>query len=74
MVRQAFRASVLVFAVIAASSTSFADHHEVGEVEKAVKKFYSQLSSGQFKEAMNHVAIGGNGYVAQGGLMAIGSE
>lgn len=74
MVRQASRAFVIVFAVIAASSTSLADHHEAGEVEAAVKKFYSQLSSGQFEKAMGHVAIGGNGYVAKGGLMAIGSE
>ena len=74
MFRQASRAVFLAFAVLAASGTSLADHHEVGEVEAAVKQFYSQLSSGQFKEAMGHVAIGGNGYVAEGVLMAIDSE
>jgi len=72
MVRQTF--GVLLVALAIPSSTGFADHHEAGQVEASVKTFYSQLSSGDYEEAMDHVAIGSNGYVAKGDLVEIGSE
>lgn len=51
-----------------------ADHHEAGEVTKAVEQFYSQMSAGKFADAIGHLAIGSRGYVLEGGLMTIESE
>ncbi|KAA5542271.1 nuclear transport factor 2 family protein [Roseiconus nitratireducens] len=71
-----FRQALCLLFLVAAipSSETFADHHEPGQVESAVKTFYSQLSSGEFEKAMGHTANGSSGYVAKGGLTEIGSD
>ena len=46
------------------SSEVIADHHEAGEVEMAVRQFYAQLSAGEYAEALSHIKLGANGYVA----------
>ena len=74
MVRQSFGTLLVLLGFVVPSSDSFADHHEAGEIEAAVKLFYSQLSTSKYEQAMEHVAIGSSGYVAEGELFSIGSD
>ena len=65
---------VIAALTVICASDVLADHHEAGEVEMAVRQFYRQLSAGEYKQALNRVKLGANGYVAEGLLATIASE
>jgi hypothetical protein len=74
MWHRCFRALAIVALTAVFSSEVVADHHEAGEVEMAVRQFYAQLSAGEYQEALGHVKLGANGYVAEGLLATMVSE
>ena len=60
-------ATLYLFVAITAS----ADHHIPDEIKGKVQSFYTQMSAGNFEEALKNVKPGGRGYLATGLLMEV---
>lgn len=60
--------------ILSLPAQAVADHHEVGEVEAAVRGFYGELAAAQFDKAFGRMQLGARGYVAFGVINEITTE
>ena len=66
--------TALVLCLCWSSANAMADHHEPGQVKKAIEDFYKGLSSGEFEKAFAHFSLGSRGYLPDGELREIPNE